>query len=529
MFASFHDKVARAIDQEDSDALQKLAAASGKKLNTIDMRSDLRSYSPLTYCLHRGFKEGVSILLKAGADPNLEDARGCSPLDYAIDMSELPECTPLLIDAGATFWDTKICEALRYGSYQKEILQAVIRKGGAISDDYLGILASERNLTLFEEMLDVRNAQGQAVPIKDTHAFYNCAPDVLAQAAKIMLSKKMQPTKGMYIRLIASDHAQVVDQALAQMPENEKIPFLWRMAVQAMSDRESTVVKVFDYVFSGKFNGLDVNTRLGESKSLLQVSVEQGSTHAQHYLLAHGASPDAADKEGKTAMGVALSSRNTSVIEKFCDTFPQHEAVIDYLSRQARTMCGGRYEVKALELKDLFSKGVSINYADSDGKTLLMYAVEADNAQTVKFLLDHGANSMQTDSRGRTAYDYARGDVKKILSGNMHQVQDANVIVLTRNLGPGRQVIDFYDFENGERISEIIRAGDRSDGADDKCGWVQKRFDEVPLPALRKAFEEHARRGGKASLADYGVKNAGMSLDDAPLMPDLRKTARPET
>ncbi len=58
-------------------------------------------------------------------------------------------------------------------------------------------------------------------------------------------------------------------------------------------------------------------------------------------------------------------------------------------------------------IKLLVDGGADINAADKEGRTVLIYAVDAKKAEAAKYLIALGADTTLADDKGRTALDYA--------------------------------------------------------------------------------------------------------------------------
>ena len=66
-------------------------------------------------------------------------------------------------------------------------------------------------------------------------------------------------------------------------------------------------------------------------------------------------------------------------------------------------------------VRELLAHGANINTQDNNGLTALMEAVNADSSETVKLLLEHGADPALTNDEDMTAMAIAiRDDHKQI-------------------------------------------------------------------------------------------------------------------
>lgn len=123
-------------------------------------------------------------------------------------------------------------------------------------------------------------------------------------------------------------------------------------------------------------------------------------------------------------------------------------------------------------------------------------AALAGRFEIVQVLLEAGADRSVRDSQNMTAEDYARRDqpaVWNLLQGYVRVVQTADEVIFSRPLS-NRTLEEVFNFVSMERIS-LVRNG--------KYGPVEAitrdSFSVIEdEAALRKAFEEHVKRGGTA-------------------------------
>lgn len=126
---------------------------------------------------------------------------------------------------------------------------------------------------------------------------------------------------------------------------------------------------------------------LREGATPLMRAARNGDTAAIRILVAHGADPKRAQKNGTTALMLASGlGRGQGV---FAEDYATEEQLLD-------------------AVKYLVSLGVDVNAADSQGQTALHFAAQASD-DIVRFLAANGANLQAKDSRGRTPLDVAMG------------------------------------------------------------------------------------------------------------------------
>lgn len=153
---------------------------------------------------------------------------------------------------------------------------------------------------------------------------------------------------------------------------------------------------------------------------------------------------------------------------------------------------------KLVKVESLLEQGAKIDSRTSAGKdTALIFATVCGHDWIVNFLLRAGADSTLRDSSNKTALDYAYeknlGQLVKLL-----QEFDPDQIIFERRIS-NRILEDIFDFTALEKIS-LIRDGRQ--GPVDAATCVSfSALDDAEYSPLRKAFDEHVRRGGKTDEA----------------------------
>jgi ankyrin repeat protein len=104
----------------------------------------------------------------------------------------------------------------------------------------------------------------------------------------------------------------------------------------------------------------------------LLAAAEEGHVEAAQFLAGKGAAPNARNKATETSLHLAAKNGRRKMVE--------------YLAREAKYM---------------------LDYRMSDGRTALMMAAANDNAQSVKALIEAGADPRLTDEQGRNAMAWA--------------------------------------------------------------------------------------------------------------------------
>jgi len=131
-------------------------------------------------------------------------------------------------------------------------------------------------------------------------------------------------------------------------------------------------------------NGVDVNKRDNEGKNALYWAIKKRSTHNANLLISFGSSFMV--KGDKHALFHALEC--------------------------------GQHEMLVL----LVERGQDINTVDSLGKTILMYAIEMEVFESVKYLVSHGADMYVLDNALNMAEDYAKSSNSELIQSYLQHI-----------------------------------------------------------------------------------------------------------
>lgn len=141
-------------------------------------------------------------------------------------------------------------------------------------------------------------------------------------------------------------------------------------------------------------NGLDPKSTDAQGVQPIFFAAYRGKAPVISLLAAAGASPNAADDEGLSPLHLAMTWG------------AEHELPVSEPVRRYAPIKDSKPEKQARFISLLLAAGVSPHSTDSQGRSLMHYAaVDAvDDVESIKTLLEDGADVDQRDSRGRTPF-----------------------------------------------------------------------------------------------------------------------------
>lgn len=151
--------------------------------------------------------------------------------------------------------------------------------------------------------------------------------------------------------------------------------------------------------------GAAVNSRDRNGDSPLNLAASKGNEALVDVLLRAGADVNLANISGVTPLMGAVFKSNASMVRKLMAADARIEP-LDHVRKNAAIYAAG---VGCSEcLAEFLRAGAPVNARLDNDETLLMWAAGYGHAQTVRFLLDQGADRSLKDNRGKTAADMAR-------------------------------------------------------------------------------------------------------------------------
>ncbi|GIZ07626.1 ankyrin repeat domain-containing protein [Flavobacterium sp. UMI-01] len=317
------DPVVYAINNDAPVAtIQFLLEQPGNSVNKST--HDNRNY--LHWASYKGNLPIVNYLIAKGANINLEDSHGTTPLTFA---------------ASAGVKDTALYETF----FKAGIDPKKKNKEGATL--LMLAIAGDKDLELTQYFIT------KGLSLKDMDNEGNTVVNYVARTGNIELMKKLIQ-KGI----------KPTDNALL-------------MAAQG-SRRESNTLEVFQFLIEEA--KLKPTTTNKEGETVLHYLVRKpNQNEIINYFLKKGVNPNQANNEGTTPLMLAASGRDTAALEQLLPIVNNKNAV-NTKGESALTMAVKSGTSQAVAL--LLTNGVNPNVIDKDGNNLAFHLIQSYQPQT---------------------------------------------------------------------------------------------------------------------------------------------------
>jgi ankyrin repeat protein len=388
------EQLAAAVEAGDLAAVRKLLD-QGANPNARIPGSGL-GYTPLFLSVQGKHSSITEALLKAGADPAIEDGNGDPVMVHAADQGREPHARLLI--AHGTSIDSRsrsgITALMRGAPYEEaEDIQTKIDLGADVNltdpegNTALMMAAMPGNHAAVKVLLaagadpNLRNKAGNTalMQILGTDPFVS-ENDELDEVVKLLLQSSadtnLRDAAGNSTLILAIKSGwikpETIDLILAKKPDlgirdDDGRDALFHACLQG--ERKSFIPKLLEL-------GADIKTTDNDGNDLLMLAASDTDPVQVRDLLARGLSPKHKTKSGQTAVHRAcLAGR-----------WENDPAIADSLETQS---------VEVLKL--LHQHGGSLTAADSEGDTPLHLAAMSGNSAAARFLLPHFSDPLLTN------------------------------------------------------------------------------------------------------------------------------------
>jgi ankyrin repeat protein len=220
---------------------------------------------------------------------------------------------------------------------------------------------------------------------------------------------------------------------LAKNEETENLLLAWPNNQKLINEQKKFIAdSIFGYIQDIVFllgRGVNINCKHDNGMTALHWAIFKGHKDIITLLLEKGADFNAKDNSGWTALHFAAHNGYTDIVKELLINGANVAAVNVYgnkasalarnkdtknllltWSKKQKLFIRTVKEGKAIEVKNLLDKGVSINSEDKRGRTALHWAVCKGFFKIIDMLLENGANIEAPDNVGRTALHLAANE-----------------------------------------------------------------------------------------------------------------------
>ncbi|XP_067662753.1 ankyrin-3-like [Haliotis asinina] len=387
-------------------------------LRQILNRTGGYGYTPLTEAAKHGNVDTLKMLIRKGADVNMEDGKGFTALHRAAGRNGSVECVTALLEAGA-----------------------LVNKRA--SDSRTPLMEAER-LDIVQKLVAAK-CDINATDEDGRSAVHNLAHYSSVDVLKFLCNKgcniDQKDERGVtaYHRAAESGYLEVL-KYLHKM--NAKLTVDvdgWSVLHYACCSVDETMEKVQFLVDTVK---VPIDTRDEDGRTALYPAVQRGDAEVVEFLVERGLSIRDRDKDGNTYMH--------AVFNRYSD----HDEVVKFLFKANvdADLCNsegntplhlaldsGLWSLFEDHMMTLIDRTSKMNLRNHEGKTPLHLAAYSDNVTFLKRILDKGADRDIRDSDGCKAIDLVPEDgngkaMKALLS--TPELPDREIVYLRQGWYP---------------------------------------------------------------------------------------------
>lgn len=306
--------------------------------------------TPIHLALEHNDLELIEILLRKGADINVENNFGKTAFQMAYEMKNVPAIELFL----------------KYGvNVEQCVCHENVKHGGQLL------------LHL------VRNGHQNAVKL------------ILEKGANV--HAKDQLCKTALDIAVEHGHLKIVEFLLDHGACVDSLQFIHSPLHLAIEKQHIAIVQL---LLRRNNNNININTKGPTTKAPLHLVVQRKSWNTTMFktLLYHGANVNVKDDENKTPLHIAIESQCWDAVSLLV----KHGADVNVIDNQGQMPLHIAVKNGYVAIPNLIRHGANVNARNKYAKTPLHIAVEQKNMSALNYLLEHGA---QVDARTQLGKD----------------------------------------------------------------------------------------------------------------------------
>ena len=292
-----HAEVVRLLAKAGADLNVRALAFDWKDITILPFESQLPAggLTALLQAARQNSVEAAVALLEAGADPNLKDPRGVSPLRVAISNGHL-DVAKELVERGADLNEGALVQAVRY--HTTPLIRPATNRQNGVTDSALIAL-------MFAKGVKVDSVAAVAMPKREALASSG-PPDVEPSETGLFLAAEAQDIEWMRLMLAqGADSNHATDKG--GTPLMAAAGRLRKRAVMnaAVAIDQRPPAQRIEAVTLLLTHGADINAADATGMTALHALAGQGDDEMVRFLVERGARLDLKDTSNRTPLDVA--------------------------------------------------------------------------------------------------------------------------------------------------------------------------------------------------------------------------------
>ncbi|XP_049941127.1 serine/threonine-protein phosphatase 6 regulatory ankyrin repeat subunit B-like [Schistocerca serialis cubense] len=375
-----------------SQSIATLIRKYGSEKSILNAR-DHNGRTPLHYAVARGHFKIMKVLIDAGADVNAVDADGRTPIfmKYRGTYNEVPK---LLIEAGADLTvrdkNGKSVLQVAFENCNNRLIYLLIREHAFLLDSGN---VDKNGKTILHTAFEIADTYIIDLILQKNKALAECGKtgsSFLHCAIKKVISNQY------YGNEATSDSYSIVEYIL----EKNLVPVdhqdeQGQTALQLAVHRNDCCVRILLEA------GANPRVKDNQGKEPLHITASHGNAMIAEELIAAGADVTAKDDTGRIPLHWAAEAGSVEVMKLLLQKADQQTPRgIDVQDNDGCTplLLAVRSEPA---VKLLLSEGASVSIRNHSGRTALQAAIDCQNYQVIKLLLDAGSDLSGTEKESR--------------------------------------------------------------------------------------------------------------------------------